>query len=48
MFEGFKSHKTHIAIVKDKKQTIGMVTMQDVLEELVSNIDEPIKNEVAR
>ena len=40
IFEGFKQKKTHIAIVKDKKRTIGMVTMQDVLEELVSNIDE--------
>lgn len=40
MFNGFKEHKTHIAIVKDKKKTIGMVTMKDVLEELVDNIDE--------
>ena len=27
-------------IVKEKKKTIGMVTMKDVLEELVDNIDE--------
>lgn len=40
IFKGFKEHKTHIAIVKEKNYTIGMVTMQDVLEELVSNIDE--------
>lgn len=40
MFEGFKQHKTHIAIVVEKRKTIGMVTMKDVLEELVSDIDE--------
>ena len=26
--------------MKDKKKTIGMVTMKDVLEELVEDIDE--------
>ena len=40
IFEGFKEHQTHIAIVKEKNRTIGMVTMKDILEELVSNIDE--------
>ena len=40
MLNGFKEKKTHIAIVKEKKKTIGMVTMKDVLEELVDNIDE--------
>lgn len=40
MFNGFKEHKTHIAIVKDKNKTIGMITMKDVLEELVEDIDE--------
>ena len=40
IFEGFKQHHTHIAIVKEKGQTIGMVTMKDILEELVSDIDE--------
>lgn len=40
MFEGFKTHKTHIAIVQEKNKTIGMVTMKDILEELVSDIDE--------
>ena len=39
--EGFKKHKTHIAIVKDKqKNTIGMVTMEDLLEELVGDMAE--------
>ena len=42
LFNGFKKHHTHIAIVRDKKQSvIGMVTMDDVLEELVSDISEP-------
>lgn len=40
IFEGFKQHKTHMAIVTQKGKTIGMVTMKDVLEELVSDIDE--------
>ena len=42
LFNGFKKHHTHIAIVRDKKQSVvGMVTMDDVLEELVSDISEP-------
>lgn len=41
IFEGFKEHKTHIAIVVNNDgKTLGMVTMKDVLEELVSDIDE--------
>lgn len=40
LFNGFKLHKTHIAIVKDKDKTVGMITMKDVLEELVDDIDE--------
>ena len=42
LFNGFKKHHTHIALVRDKnKNIIGMVTMDDVLEELVSDISEP-------
>ena len=42
LFNGFKKHHTHIAIVRDKnKSVVGMVTMDDVLEELVSDISEP-------
>ena len=42
LFKGFKKHHTHIALVRDKnKKIIGMVTMDDVLEELVSDISEP-------
>ena len=42
LFNGFKRHHSHLAIVKDKdKKVIGMVTMEDVLEELVEDISEP-------
>jgi len=42
LFNGFKKKHTHIAIVRDRyKHVIGMVTMDDVLEELVSDISEP-------
>ena len=41
LFNGFKKHHTHIAFVRDNnKRIIGMVTMDDVLEELVSDIAE--------
>ncbi len=40
LFDGFKKNKTHIAIIRSNKRTLGMVTMQDILEELVGNIDE--------
>jgi CBS domain containing-hemolysin-like protein len=41
MIEGFKRNRTHIAIVKGSKDTVlGMVTMEDVLEELVGDINE--------
>jgi putative hemolysin len=43
LFEGFRRHKTHIAIVIDaNKKVMGMVTMEDALEELVGNMDERI------
>lgn len=39
LFNGFKKYRTHIAFVRSKnKKIIGMVTMDDVLEELVSDI----------
>lgn len=42
LFNGFKRRHTHIAIVRDaKKKVVGMVTMEDVLEELVDGISEP-------
>ena len=42
LFNGFKKHHTHLALVTNStKKVIGMVTMEDVLEELVSDISEP-------
>lgn len=42
LFNGFKKNHTHVAFVHNKdKKIIGMVTMDDVLEELVSDISEP-------
>ncbi len=42
LFNGFKKHRTHIAIVRnDHKKAVGMVTMEDILEEIVSDISEP-------
>ncbi|HHT67358.1 MAG TPA: HlyC/CorC family transporter [Erysipelotrichaceae bacterium] len=42
LFTGFKKNHTHIALVRNEKnKIIGMVTMDDVLEELVSDISEP-------
>ena len=42
LFKGFKKHHTHLAFVRNnQKKIIGMVTMEDVLEEIVSDISEP-------
>lgn len=42
LLKGFKEHHTHLAmVVNNDDHIIGMVTMQDVLEELVSDISEP-------
>lgn len=42
LFNEFKKHHSHIAIVRNKnKKVVGMVTMEDVLEELVEDISEP-------
>ncbi len=41
LFEEFKKKRTHMAVVQDKEEkTLGIVTMEDVLEELVGDIDE--------
>lgn len=40
IFEELRKGKTHIAIVVDKNKTIGMITMEDILEKLVGDIDE--------
>ena len=41
MIDGFKKHHTHIAIVRHEGNVIGLITMEDVLEELVGKIAEP-------
>ena len=40
LLDGFKSNHTQIAIVRYQGKVLGMVTMEDVLEELVGSIDE--------
>lgn len=40
LVEGFNKHHTHIAIVRKESKVLGMVTMEDVLEELVGGIKE--------
>ena len=40
LLDGFKSHHTQLAIVRYQGKILGMVTMEDVLEELVGSIDE--------
>ena len=45
----FKKHHSHLALVRNKdKKIIGMVTMEDVLEELVEGISEPNIQKVRR
>lgn len=46
LLDGFKQNHTHIAIVKKGDVTVGMVTMEDILEELVGKISE--ENRVAK
>ena len=49
LFNGFKKHHTHLAIVRNRdKKVIGMVTMEDVLEEIVEDISEPITHKVRK
>lgn len=41
IFRGFKRRRTHIALIRENNKILGMVTMEDVLEELVPDIGEP-------
>lgn len=40
IFKAFNKEKMHIAIVKKDDKVIGMITMEDILEELVGEISE--------
>ena len=40
LIDGFRENHTQIALVRKDKKIIGMVTTEDVLEELVGNIGE--------
>lgn len=42
LVDGFRENHTQIALVMKKNELIGMVTMEDVLEELVGPIEEKI------
>ena len=39
-FERLNANKVHMGIVKDNDKVIGIITMEDILEELVDDIDE--------
>lgn len=43
MIDEFKKHHTHMAIVKAEGKVVGLITMEDVLEELVGKIAEPTR-----
>lgn len=47
LVEGFRSQMTQVALVMKDKKLIGMVTTEDVLEELVGKINETAKLEAA-
>ena len=41
--DGFSKNRTHMGIVVDKGKTIGIITMDDALEELIGDIVEETK-----
>ncbi len=36
----FRKEHIHLAVVQDQDQTVGVVTLEDVLEELVGDIED--------
>lgn len=48
LLDGYKQHHTQMAIVRYQGEVLGMVTMEDVLEELVGSIDENNKRRRAK
>lgn len=46
VFKWLNKEKTHLAIVTDNKKMVGIISMEDILEELVEDIDEkPVRKE---
>jgi len=44
LLDGFKQRRTQIALVKSNNKLLGMVTSEDVLEELVGKINETVSS----
>ena len=45
LFEEFRKKRTHMAVVQSKdEETLGIVTMEDLIEELVGGVDEMDKD----
>lgn len=42
LLERFRREHTHIAIVKDEDEAVGLVTLEDVLEQLVGEIEDEL------
>ncbi|MDA7979943.1 MAG: hemolysin family protein [Pirellulales bacterium] len=40
LLERFRDERVHLAVVKDGQNTVGLVTLEDVLEELVGEIED--------
>ena len=45
LFDEFRKKRTHMAVVQSKEEeTLGIVTMEDLIEELVGGVDEMDKD----
>ena len=47
VFEGMSGRRTHIAVVSDSGKTLGIVTMEDILEEIAGEIYDEDEQEVS-
>ena len=47
VFEGMSGRRTHIAVVSDGGKTLGIVTMEDILEEIAGEIYDEDEQEVS-